>query len=233
MTTGRLCLFVILVTVAALACDSGDEDQGQGSNGSVDASADVRSEAGPGDATPTDGSSNDDLTPSQDTTKDTAALDGEDFDPEVVWVDEAYALIWQRVAPEARMSVEEAIAYCEENQGGLPGLGWRLPNISELRTLVRGCPATAPDGLCGLTESCTDFEACWSTDCWSTCTLGDGPGGCYREPALKSDSCSAAWSSDSVDDQMGRYWYLNFRRAGLHHDIPDVESEVRCVRWLQ
>lgn len=222
MSTRCLCTMLTLIAFTALGCDSGDEAQGQGSAGPTDASADVLAEVDPGD-----------VPQAEAEVRGEVAGDVEFLDPDMVWVDEANALIWQRVSPVARMSVTAALVYCEENPDGLPGLGWHLPNVTELRTLVRGCPATEPEGACGLTESCTDFEACWSTDCWSTCMLGDGPGGCYRETELEGESCSAAWSSDSVDDQMGRYWYLNFRRAGLHHDIPEVESEVRCVRWLQ
>ncbi len=219
-----LSLVTALALLAMSACDSGEDSQRQGApgeTGGADAVAELPTDSSSGDGSdlPGDG-------------LDGANGDSTELDPDKVWVDEDAELIWQRVAAETRMTVEAALLYCEENKGELPGLGWRLPNVTELRSLVRGCPATETDGVCGLTESCTAFESCWSTDCWSTCMLGDGPGGCYRETALEG-SCSAAWSMDGVDDQPGRYWYLNYRRAGLHHDIAEVESEVRCVRWLQ
>jgi hypothetical protein len=223
MTCRRAPAILAMVLFAIASCESGDEAQGQGSGSSQDVVTDAPEDVSSADGLTTDGDATGDASPEADSA---------DFDPEFVWVDEAAGLIWQREAASVRMNVEAALLYCSENQGELPGIGWRLPNVTELRTLVRGCPATEAAGACELTESCTSFDSCWSTDCWSTCMLGDGPGGCYREQELEG-SCSATWSSDGVDDQMGRYWYLGFRNGGLQHDLSTEESEVRCVRWLQ
>ncbi|MFO7735877.1 MAG: hypothetical protein R6W70_06625, partial [bacterium] len=42
-----------------------------------------------------------------------------------------------------KMNHHEATAYCEDN-------GWRLPTISELRTLIQNCPDTKAGGVCGV-----------------------------------------------------------------------------------
>ena len=161
---------------------------------------------------------------------DGAAADAPAVDPAVVWTDPVAGLQWQRVAPEQRMAVDVAAVYCEENQAGLPGLGWHVPSIDELRTLVRGCPGTEAGGACGVTEQCLDFADCWSAECWK-CPIGEGPAdGCYRDADLQGD-CGATWTVDPVGGQAGRGWFVNFQRGGVHHDILTVESIVRCVRW--
>ncbi len=151
-------------------------------------------------------------------------------DPAVVWTDPFAGLQWQRVAPEERMPLDVAATYCEENQAGLPGLGWHVPSIDELRTLIVGCPASESGGACGVTEECLDLTGCWSADCWS-CAIGEGPAdGCYRDADLAGD-CGATWSIDPVGDQGGRAWFVNFQKGGVHHDLVTNASIVRCVRW--
>lgn len=151
-------------------------------------------------------------------------------DPALVWVDPAARLQWQRDAAPERMALDVATTYCEENQAGLPGLGWHVPSITELRSLVRGCPGSEPDGACGVTEECLSFADCWTRDCW-TCTLGEGPAdGCYRDAGLEGD-CGATWAFDIVGDIGGRAWFVNFQNGGVHHDLVTNPSQVRCVRW--
>jgi len=163
---------------------------------------------------------------------DLSAADGSDVavDPAVVWTDPVARLQWQRVPPEERMPLDVATTYCDENQAGLPGLGWHVPGIDELRTLIAGCAATEAGGACAVTEDCLDLDGCWTADCWK-CAIGEGPSdGCYREAALEGD-CGATWSADPVGDQGGRAWFVNFQRGGVHHDLMTVASIVRCVRW--
>ena len=73
-------------------------------------------------------------------------------------------LAWSSVAPKA-MSWKEAQNYCsnlEENDSS----DWRLPNIDELRTLIKNCVQTEPGGSCRISENrqCLS-EKCWNNSC--------------------------------------------------------------------
>ena len=73
-------------------------------------------------------------------------------------------LTWSSVAPKA-MSWKEAQKYCsdlKENDSS----DWRLPNIDELRTLIKNCDQTELNGECKISENrqCLD-EKCWSESC--------------------------------------------------------------------
>jgi hypothetical protein len=45
-------------------------------------------------------------------------------------------LVWQRTSPLGTYTWNQAMTYCNENQGNLPGCDWRLPSVTELQTLV-------------------------------------------------------------------------------------------------
>ena len=99
------------------------------------------------------------------------------------WTDPASGLTWQNPPAEAAMAWQDALDYCSGLS--LDGGGWRLPTISELRSLIRGRTATESGGKCAvaddcLTTSCWEFYDC---DC-DSCSMntGPGPGGRYWPP---------------------------------------------------
>jgi hypothetical protein len=51
------------------------------------------------------------------------------------------------------VNFEDASTYCEK-------IGGRLPTIDELRSLIRNCPDTEPEGKCKLSEECFDAATC-------------------------------------------------------------------------
>jgi len=76
------------------------------------------------------------------------------------WTDATSALVWQREAADRGMDWKEAADYCQANRPGLPGAGWRLPSVDELKTLL----ASKGEGGCrwpaGLSGACDIY---WSS----------------------------------------------------------------------
>jgi TolB-like protein len=150
-----------------------------------------------------------------------------------VWVDSSSGLTWQ-VSPtggkkkwKAEKKWKAAKAHCSRlNLGGYSD--WRLPTITELRSLIRGCPATQKGGSCGVTDSCLKRN-CWKDPC-KGCSGKGGPGqgGAYWPPEL-SGAVSWYWSSSAVADD-NRAWYVHFRNGDFNHVSHDYTFGARCVR---
>lgn len=123
---------------------------------------------------------------------------------------------------------EGANNYCTNlDRGGYKD--WRLPTVSELRSLIRGCPATRPGGSCGVTDSCLEDD-CWNDPC-DGCEPEQGPGldGLYAPSELSGDGWEY-WTSDPVPDQDERVWYINFRFGNVFHNPDSLYTNARCVR---
>ena len=145
------------------------------------------------------------------------------------WKDPDSKLAWSSKYTE-KILWNEAVSYCENlDEDGHSD--WRLPNISELRTLIKDCPASITGGTCPVTESCTSFVSCFSEEC-----------GCYTEPDYnaanrysKIDNLNGPsgifWSSSLVPDLEDYHrWCINFSTALINSCDARVESNVRCVR---
>ncbi len=145
------------------------------------------------------------------------------------WLDPTTDLMWEDPPSEGIMTWDSAVSYCAALSLAVHGAGeWRLPTISELRTLVRGCPATEDGGACGVTDACLD-DPC-NHDCGCGSVMG-GPGadGCYWDPALEG-GCSYYWSSSSHAADPSYAWGVGFYYAVVHVDCKDDYDSVRCVR---
>jgi Protein of unknown function (DUF1566) len=111
---------------------------------------------------------------------------------------------------------------------------WIVPTISELRSLVRGCPNAVTGGACGVTD------ACLATSCDANCSLCDnsgGPGsqGCYLPEGINGP-CSLYWSSSvyfDSDRQSYRYRFIDFTDSNIGSCDPSDGNYVRCVRHSQ
>jgi hypothetical protein len=148
------------------------------------------------------------------------------------WLDPVTSLCWEDPPPSGYRNWESAVAYCDSLVLGSQS-DWRMPTISELRSLVRSCPATEPGGECGVTDDCSEF-ACWDPESCEGCS-GNGPGlgGCYWDPSLHGSCGSWHWASTPCLDQPDRAWRILFKRSDLRSSLKTAERHIRCVRSVE
>lgn len=139
---------------------------------------------------------------------------------------------------------KDAITYCK-NLKEDDHKDWRLPNIDELRTLIKD-RETAEGGTCRVSEK----GRCLDNTCWTSKTCNEA---CPVDFALcNNDACHDSkgecdniadgryskfgdhtwmWSSSTRSDNERRAWSVIFYRGSV--DTPDksnTELYVRCVR---
>jgi hypothetical protein len=159
------------------------------------------------------------------------------------WKDSQSGLTWQATPPSVKLDRDGAQTYCKNlNLGG--HTDWRIPSISELRTLVRGCPATQTGGPCNVTDHCLNqrsFDAitgCADSAC-DGCPRSGGPaaGGCYWPAQLGGPSDIVYWSSSQVADFGLSVWTVQFADGSVGRIDGGYEDRAlepslytRCVR---
>jgi hypothetical protein len=127
------------------------------------------------------------------------------------------------------MDWESGVAHCRDLE--LNGVGWRLPTIGELRSLIRGCPATLGGGPCRITDTCLSFDACETAEC-EGCEMDVGPdGGCYWPDELGGSCSLFYWSSSTIEETPERAFYIIFSWAHMSARTKSFFfGPVRCVR---
>ena len=107
------------------------------------------------------------------------------------WTDPGTKLMWQVQAQNNNgqwVTWQRAKDYCANLElGGYTD--WRLPTISELRSLIRDCDKTVTGGTCGVTDECLE-ERCLKSDMVSClgCKQIKGPAnGCYWPGNMQAD----------------------------------------------
>lgn len=156
-----------------------------------------------------------------------------------VWTDPATGLTWQNWNVQDACNLytwPEAVGFCESLDDGRTN-DWRLPDIDELRSLVRGCPVTVMGGPCGVSSDCGDFSNCWDESC-NGCPAQEGPGvgGMYWPAELHEGPCndgdeeSRYWSSSHLEG--GGYWFVAFDLGAFWFlgGSGNHTGNVRCVR---
>ena len=113
---------------------------------------------------------------------------------------------------------DEAVEYCA-NLTDCENSNWRIPTISELRTLVRECDKTETGGACGVTDDCLSYDNCYDEEVCSGCGyVGPGPNGaCWEGPFNGGDE---VWSQSLVEDQGDEenpyHWNMIFQNGQIY-----------------
>jgi len=143
------------------------------------------------------------------------------------WTDPSSGLTWQNPPYDGNKDWEEAKQYCADLS--LAGEGWHLPAIGELRTLIRGCPATEDGGICNIEGGDCLSKSCRDDSCGG-CSFENGPGegGMYWPDEIQGDCCWY-WSSSPVDDYGYYGWLVSFSYGGVYGYAYNA-VHVRCVR---
>jgi hypothetical protein len=138
-------------------------------------------------------------------------------------------LCWQDPPADGETDWQAAVDSCDGLSLGGDG-DWRLPTISELRTLIRGCAATETGGDCYVNDECLEW-LCWADSCDGCGDLG-GPAadGCYWNPALTGTCDSWYWSSGSYADDEAYAWGVYFYSGVVSTGLKSGAGSARCVR---
>ena len=124
------------------------------------------------------------------------------------------------------MTWSEAENYCRNlREGGHSD--WRLPDIDELRTLIRNCSNSTVNGTCGVGEKYN----CLSNSCWypkGSCYCDRDTSGYYS----KYGDTGYFWSSSENSADPNFAWGVNFNRGGVdsYYKWSNEYGQARCVR---
>jgi len=241
--SGQECCNGYCIEVGACGGDADadtDVDVDTDADGDTDADADVDSDADSDTDADTDADSDSDTDTDVDTDADSDSDTDTDTDTEVTCgaetcFDSASGLTWQKT-PDGGFAWENAKSQCE----GLSLAGdtdWRLPNIEELITLLRGCVnGTATGDLspsaCVMTPAgCAATDSCGATSTCAYCSSDSGPtSGCYWPDAGLGGECAGHWSSSAVAGASGKAWSVRFSNGGVFADDVGRLPFARCVR---
>ena len=153
--------------------------------------------------------------------------------PGTTWTDLTSGLTWQNPAV-SHITWKEAVQYCANLS--LNGGGWRLPTISELRSLIRECASTVSLGDCNLDDDClSEWPPCYNTECHLTVgclPYSSSDEGCHWPDAMLG-KCKTYWSSSVVEESEDNAWCVAFYNGAVisyYTGFGDDSPGVRCVR---
>ena len=125
-------------------------------------------------------------------------------------------LQWSEKAPNS-MTWDEAKQYCKNlDEGGHND--WRLPNIDELRTLIKA-PETISGGKCQISEKAGKLA---SEDHTNDCICRS-----------KLDDTGQFWSSSVLSGDSDFAWDVSFNLGFVYHSRKNAANSIRCVRGGQ
>jgi len=144
-----------------------------------------------------------------------------------VVIDNKTGLMWQRERAPNSMTHEKAIEYCENlSLGGYSD--WRLPSISELKTLIVGCQSGTD--ACKVSDTCLSWGKCRSDACYCDANKGPGEDGYYWQKGVWQGGGTWFWSSSVRSDNSYYAWGVGFGNGNVGYDNRNGDDDVRCVR---
>jgi hypothetical protein len=128
---------------------------------------------------------------------------------------------WSDLSPEPLL-YSSAVVYCENlEEGGFTN--WRLPRISELRSLVKDCPELEPGGKCGISSESLSEECIVSCSCYE---MNDDP---EKNYSTLGDNM-ILWSFSYDPEEIAKAWFIDFGTGFLDHTSKENDFQFRCVR---
>ena len=143
------------------------------------------------------------------------------------WWDEATGLCWEYEPSATLRTFEWANTFCEAPQAHRDEPNWRVPTISELRSIMVGCEDTCP-----VQDDCTDYGDCYQDQCdENVCGYNDPYSDCWHVEPLEGDCVTSYyyWSSTAPPGMSGRYT-VNFLEGGVDVKPESWSLNTRCVR---
>jgi len=126
---------------------------------------------------------------------------------------------WSKRAVD-RMNWNDAVKYCEDlEENGKSD--WRLPLVSEIRTLIQNCPDNEVGGKCGLTDH---FDKKYSTQSCSLCGLVE------ENEYSELWENGVFWTSKLNSQNNALRWTLDLYLGTFRVLTTDSLLSVRCVR---
>jgi len=144
------------------------------------------------------------------------------------WCDPTSGLTWQNPPLDGWKKLAAAESYCSSLS--LDGGGWHVPTIMELRSLIRGCPATMTGGSCNIQEGVCLKWSCRDSSC-NGCDYNKGPANGYYWPnEMQGKSSCYYWSSSPALDETTSRWNVHFGAGAVSStDVEQIFVYVRCV----
>jgi len=211
-----------------------DADTDADSDADTDADTDSDADTDADTDADADADADTDTDSDTDSDSDTGTGTGNDCSGDGVWYDQISGLCWQDPPPSSTCTWSDAVSYCNNLVLG-GNEDWRLPNVDELISLIRGCvDGTATYDLspstCEMTPAgCAETDSCNGTSNCSLCSIGNGPGlgSCYWDPAL-GGTCGWYWSSSTYSSAV--VWGVHFDNGYVGSAFVHADRRVRCVR---
>jgi len=231
---------IIAFAAALLACDGLTIPEQPVLDGGPDADTDADTDTDTDSDSDSDGDTDTDTDTDSDTDSDTDT--GTDSDSgaycsgDGVWHDTASSLCWQDPPSGDPMVWNTASSHCNNLVHGGHS-NWRLPNIDELISLIRGCENGTYTGdlspsACVMTPAeCVANDDCTGSSNCDFCSYLQGPGnqGCYWVPDLYG-TCGLYWSSSARGGIPSEAWHAVFDRGNVGYSPLDELRRARCVR---